>query len=130
MMRQLALWRFLLFLLLSLSARSQTFSYPAAPVNCSNSNAAYPSSDLDLCTLPGETPFSTFPIPAIGSSYIDANFGSPITVLASYAATGPGVVHGYYSPSAFSATGKYVAMAVSTFTRIIDANTGALIQPH
>src|SRR6476620_11467969 len=101
-------WRFLLFLLLSVHVQAQIFSYPATPVNCFNSNAGYyPSADLNRCTLPGETPFSTFSVPAVGSSYIDANFGSIITILASFKDSGPGAVHGYYSPSAFSASGKY-----------------------
>src|SRR5260370_13368415 len=105
MTRHVSFWRFLLLLLLSVNARSQIFSYPATPVNCSNSNAAYPSSDLDLCTVPGETPFSTFSVPTIGSSYVDANFGSAVTVLARSPASRPWPVYADYPPSAFSPPG-------------------------
>ena len=123
--------RFLLLaLLLCLPAGSfaQTFTYPwGAPTNCTNNNVNYPAGDLDLCTLAGEAPFGTFSIPAVGSFYTDANFGTKITVLASFAATGPGAVHSSYSPSAFSANGRYAAIAVNSQTRIIDAHTGVLV---
>jgi len=123
-------WLFVLFLPLSVHVQAQIFSYPTPPVNCFNSNAVYyPSTDLNRCTIPGETPFSTFFVPAVGSSYIDANFGSTVTVLASFKDSGPGTVHGYYSPTAFSASGKYALISLNTFTRVVDAKTGALIQP-
>ena len=97
------------------------------PTNCSHTNAVYAPLDLNTCTLPGEVPLGTFTIPAVGSSYNDANFGTPVTVLSRNDLQGPSVT-AYPNPAAWSATGQYVGIAVNTNTTILNPTNGTVIR--
>ena len=97
------------------------------PTNCTHTNAVYAPLDLNTCTIPSEVPLGAFSIPAVGSSYNDYNFGTPITVLSRNDIQGPSITS-YASPSAWSATGKYAAIAVNTATTIINPTNGTVIR--
>jgi hypothetical protein len=97
------------------------------PTNCTHTNAIYAPLDLNTCTIPGEVPLGAFSIPAVGSSYIDPNFGTPVTVLSRNDIQGPSLTS-YATPSAWSATGKYASIAVNTATTIIDPTNGTVIR--
>ena len=58
------------------------FSYLSGPAGCTRPEG-YP--DAALCTVPGEAPPGNFTPPAVGGSYVDANFGASVKVI-----TGPG----------------------------------------
>src|SRR5437588_5415763 len=81
---------------------SPIFSYISGPTGCTQP-AGY--ADDSLCIVPNEMPLATFAIPPVGGTYVDANFGSTVKILSGF-----GSNHGYSTPSAFSATGKYVAL--------------------
>jgi len=76
--------------------------------------------DQAVCNVPGEKPPGTFTPPPVGGSYVDPNFGANIKVLA-----GPKALHGYSSPTAISATGKYVIVYGNNTTafQVIDRKT-------
>jgi len=78
------------------------FTYVSGPKGCTQP-AGYP--DAALCIIPNETPLASFPIPAVGNTYVDANFGSTVRILSGFSSN-----HGYATPTAFSANGKYVAL--------------------
>jgi len=78
------------------------FTYISGPQGCTQP-PGYP--DQALCTIPNETPLATFPIPAVGNTYVDPNFGATVRILSGF-----GSNHGYSTPTAFSATGKYAAL--------------------
>jgi hypothetical protein len=96
------------------------FTYVSGPTNCTRT-AGYP--DPEICVIPGETPLATFSVPQPGATYIDRNFGSTVKLL-----TGFGANHGYATPSAFSATGKYVAVAVKDVqVNVVETATGRML---
>src|SRR2546421_11460817 len=76
-------------------------TYVSGPAGCTKP-AGYP--DAALCTVPNETPLAKFPVPAVGGTYIDGNFGATVKLVTSFSSN-----HGYATPTAFSASGKYVA---------------------
>src|SRR6476659_9148827 len=78
------------------------FTYVSGPKGCTQP-AGYP--DAALCMIPNETPLASFPIPAVGNTYVDANFGSTVRILSGFSSN-----HGYATPTAFSANGKYVTL--------------------
>ena len=78
------------------------FTYVSGPQGCTQP-PGYP--DAALCIIPNETPLASFPIPAVGNTYVDPNFGSTVRILSGF-----GSNHGYSTPTAFSANGKYVAL--------------------
>src|SRR6185503_1330002 len=79
------------------SARAAAvFTYISGPQGCTQP-PGYP--DQALCTIPNETPLATFPIPAVGNTYVDPNFGATVRILSGF-----GSNHGYSTPTAFSAT--------------------------
>src|SRR5438552_2448396 len=82
---------------------SPIFSYVSGPTGCTEP-AGY--ADAALCIVPHEMPLATFAIPPVGGTYVNANFGATVKILSGF-----GSNHGYSTPSAFSATGKYVALA-------------------
>lgn len=93
------------------------FTYVSGPNGCTQP-AGYP--DAALCVVPNETPLATFPIPPVGGMYIDPNFGATVKILSSFSAN-----HGYSTPSAFSATGKYVAIVqYNAQVNVVETATG------
>jgi len=76
------------------------FSYLSGPAGCSHPDG-YP--DAALCTVPDEAPPGNFTPPAVGGSYVDANFGASVRVI-----TGPGVYHTYSANNPLSANNTYV----------------------
>jgi hypothetical protein len=76
------------------------FSYLSGPAGCTRPDG-YP--DPALCTVPGEAPPGNFTPPAVGGSYVDANFGASVKVI-----TGPGVYHTYSANNPLSANNRYV----------------------
>lgn len=78
------------------------------------------------CTAPGELPLGTFLPPAVGGSYLDANFGATVRVLSNAGANNH---HSYSSPTVLSATGKYAIYTLDNFyTTIGDTATGLPIR--
>src|SRR5581483_7816154 len=78
-----------------------------------------------FCGLPDELPLGSFPVPDVGGSYIDRNFGAKVRLLSDPATD---TVHNYSNPSAFSATGKYVLLATTQgWLRVGEASTGAIV---
>src|SRR5882724_6648202 len=78
-----------------------------APTNCqSTTHFFYPA----LCKPQYQWPNQTFPVPSIGGSYVDSNFGSSVTVLSEV-----GALHLYSSPSPVSASSKYLAVLHNGF---------------
>src|SRR3954469_11540080 len=77
-----------------------TVTYIAGPKFCTMA-PGYP--DLPYCTIPGEIPLGSFPVPAPGGTYLDANFGGLVRIL-----TGTPYVHVYSQPSPFGAHNRYV----------------------
>lgn len=102
-------------------------STPGTPTGCTHTNSRYAPLDLNTCTITGEVPLGTFSIPAVGSSYNDQNFGTPITVLSRNDIQGPSVT-AYANPSAWSANGTYAGIAVNTATTIINPTNGTVIR--
>src|SRR5579872_3545630 len=96
------------------------FTYPSGPKGCTQPTS-YP--DAALCTIPNEMPLATFAVPAVGGTYVDANFGSTIKVLSGFASN-----HAYSSPTALSATGKYVAVNHNgSQVNVVNTATGAVV---
>src|SRR5690348_11837526 len=99
------------------TAAAPLFTYVSGPTGCTQP-AGYP--DAALCTVPNETPLGTFPLPAVGGTYIDGNFGATVKLISSFSAN-----HGYSTPSAFSASGKYVALAQNGIqVNVVETATG------
>src|SRR5437899_5162403 len=93
------------------------FTYLSGPTGCTQPSG-YP--DAALCTVPNETPLGTFPLPAVGGTYVDGNFGATVKLISSFSAN-----HGYSTPSAFSASGKYVALAQNGIqVNVVESATG------
>jgi hypothetical protein len=93
------------------------FTYVSGPTGCTQP-AGYP--DAALCTVPNETPLGTFPLPAVGGTYVDGNFGATVRLISSFSTN-----HGYSTPSAFSASGKYVALAQNGIqVNVVETATG------
>src|SRR6267143_1101569 len=98
-------------------ATAPLFTYVSGPSGCTQP-AGYP--DAALCTVPNETPLGTFPLPAVGGTYVDGNFGATVKLISSFSAN-----HGYSTPSAFSASGKYVALAQNGIqVNVVETATG------
>ena len=77
-----------------------TFSYIAGPNGCTEVDG-FP--DPATCIVPEERPPGSFAPPATGGTYADPNFGATVRLL-----TDAGCLHQYSTPSAISATNKYV----------------------
>src|ERR1700730_8219636 len=93
------------------------FTYISGPNGCTKP-AGYP--DAALCVVPNETPLARFPIPPVGGMYIDPTFGATVKMLSSFSAN-----HGYSTPSAFSATGKYAAIIqYNAQVKVVETATG------
>ena len=125
MLRRLLLWVSLVSLL-TIHGLSQTgsafFSYISGPNFCL---AEYGYTVPAFCTAPGELPLGTFPIPPINGFYIDPNFGAKVRLLTDGTSDS---LHQYSTPSAFSATGKYVFLAKSNgSTRIVETATANIV---
>ena len=93
-------------------------TYPLGPYNCMVSPGY---SIPGVCTVTNETPLATFPVPPIGRGYADPNFGGPVRIL-----SGQNITHGYATPSAISATRRYVAVSGAPVS-ILDALTGVIV---
>ncbi len=90
------------------------FTYAkGAPSYCSMT-AGFPVPAI--CTAPGELPVGSFPTPAPGGSYIDANFGAAVRTLT----PGGSYRHAYSTPGAMSTTGRYTLIADDVFSTILD----------
>jgi hypothetical protein len=101
---------------------SATFSYLSGPNFC---QAEYGYTVPAFCTAPGELPLGTFPIPPINGLYIDPNFGASVRLLTDGSTDS---VHQYSTPSAFSATGKYVLLSqLNGDLRIVETATAKLV---
>jgi hypothetical protein len=101
-----------------------TFTYLSGPSFCVN-NFGY--TVPAFCTAPGELPLGSLPLPPRGGSYMDANFGARVRLLTDETAD---MIHQYSTPSAFSATGKYIFMAtMDGHTRIVNAVTSDAVVP-
>lgn len=93
------------------------FTYISGPNGCTRP-AGYP--DAALCVIPNETPLVTFPVPGAGGMYVDPTFGATVKILSSFSAN-----HGYSTPSAFSATGKYAAIVqYNAQVNVVESATG------
>jgi len=56
----------------------------------------------------------------VGGTYVDGNFGATVKLISSFSAS-----HGYSTPSAFSASGKYVALAQNGIqVNVVETATG------
>jgi uncharacterized protein (TIGR03437 family) len=107
-------------LTLAASSPAPVFRPLAGPTGCA---AAPGLLDLPLCTVPGEKPPGGFQPPAAGESYLDPNFGARVTVIAD-----PDSYHGYSSPSAFSATNRYVVVGRHNGGgRLVDPRSGRVL---
>jgi hypothetical protein len=97
-----------------------TVKSPAGPVGC----FAPPGyANASVCDFSDQTPLRSFPVPSPGETYTDPTFGSRIRLLSSSQ-----TVHGYSTPSAFSATGKYVAVAIAgQQVQIIEVKTAKVV---
>jgi hypothetical protein len=98
------------------------FSYVDGPKHCTRPEG-YP--DAALCTVPDEKPPGNFTPPPAGQSYVDANFGARVRVLAP-----PRSLHGYSAPSALSATNKHALILQDGLPRIVDIATGRQEEGH
>ena len=78
-----------------------------------------------FCAAPDELPLGSFPVPPIGGSYRDANFGAQVRLLTDASLDS---IHNYSNPSAFSATGKYALLATTGgWLRIVEVASGKVI---
>jgi hypothetical protein len=75
-------------------------TYVSGPNNCTTAPGYI---DYPFCTIPGELPLGSFPVPGIGGSYTDPNFGGVIRIM-----TGSPYIHPYALPSPVSANNKYL----------------------
>lgn len=92
------------------------FSYIDGPHNCTQP-PGYP--DAATCTVPDERPTGTFQPPPQGGSYLDPNFGAKIRILGPVRS-----LHGYSTPSSFSARNKYAVISIDGVTSIVEVATG------
>jgi hypothetical protein len=93
------------------------------PVNCRTVDGVVPPA---ICNAPGELPSNPFSPPVAGGTYTDQNFGGVVRVL-----TSPNFdsTHGYSTPSALSATGKYGIYTYNDYyTTIVEAATGNIVK--
>ena len=94
-------------------------TYPSGPLGCTQAPGY---ADAAMCTVTKETPLGSF-VPPTGSFYADSNFGAVVNVL-----TGPGYVHPYSLPSAFSAHNRYlVVLSTGGQSDIVNATTGLAV---
>src|ERR1700758_2451908 len=101
---------------------SAVFTYLSGPNFCL---AEYGYTVPAFCTAPGELPLGSFPIPPINGFYIDANFGGQVRLLTDGTTNS---LHLYSTPSAFSATGKYVLLAnMDGHSRIVNFATASTV---
>ncbi len=101
---------------------SSVFTYISGPNFCL---AEYGYTVPAFCTAPGELPLGSFPIPPINGFYIDPNFGAKVRLLTDGTINS---LHQYSTPSAFSATGKYVLLLKSNGdTRIVETATAKIV---
>lgn len=102
-----------------------TFSYLASyPRLCSPAiGPGFPAGALTVCSPPNESPLATFPVPLVNGSYVDANFGTTVRVLAHNA------LHGYSTPSALTATGKYALLNIAGADQIVESVSTKVIGP-
>jgi hypothetical protein len=121
--------RLLASLLLVIPAAAQIgvpgaqFTYPSGQPAACSSVSGFPAPAL--CSVPGELPLGSFPLPAPGGAYIDPNFGATVRVLT------PGGLnyHPYSSPTALSTNGKYALVTLnSTTTAILDTASGTPVR--
>ena len=68
-------------------AAAPLFTYVSGPTGCTQPSG-YP--DAALCTVPNETPLGTLPLPAVGGTYVDGNFGATVKLISSFSTN-----HGY-----------------------------------
>ncbi|HXA64699.1 MAG TPA: hypothetical protein VNV82_06090 [Bryobacteraceae bacterium] len=122
--------RILLFVSLAISLAinglsqngSSIFTYISGPNFCL---AEYGYTVPAFCTAPGELPLASFPIPPINGFYVDRNFGAKVRLLTDGTTDS---LHQYSTPSAFSATGKYVLLAkVDGSTRVVNTATANIV---
>ena len=100
------------------------FTYTNGPNFC---QTGYGYTVPAFCTAPGELPLGSFPVPGIGSFYIDPNFGAKVRLLTDGTTNS---IHQYSTPTAFSATGKYAVLGkLDGHTRIVEVATGNIIVP-
>jgi hypothetical protein len=78
--------------------------------------------DFPFCTPVGDIPLGGFPVPGIGGSYTDANFGGTVRIM-----TGTPYIHPYALPSPISAHNKYLhVLQRDTFrSTMLDLASGA-----
>jgi hypothetical protein len=88
-------------------------------------NSGYQYRIPAFCTAPDELPLGSFRLPAVGGSYVDPNFGAKVRVLTDSTLDS---VHGYSTPSAFSANAKYaLAGTLDGHVRIIEIATAKVV---
>jgi hypothetical protein len=104
---------------------SAVFTYISGPNFCL---AEYGYVVPAFCTAPGELPLATFPIPPIDGFYVDANFGATVRLLTDGTTDS---IHQYSTPSAFSATGRYVFVGkMDGSTRILETANANIVAPN
>lgn len=92
------------------------FSYIDGPHRCTQP-PGYP--DAATCTVPDERPTGTFEPPPQGGTYVDPNFGAKVRILGPVRS-----LHGYSTPSSFSAHNKYALVSIDGVTSIVEVATG------
>jgi hypothetical protein len=104
---------------------SSVFTYISGPNFCLTE---YGYTVPAFCTAPGELPLGSFPIPPINGFYIDPNFGAKVRLLTDGTTD---TLHQYSTPSAFSATGKYVLLfsGKGGNPRIVETATANVVVP-
>jgi hypothetical protein len=80
--------------------------------------AGYPAPAI--CNAPQEIPLGSFPVPPVGGSYLDPNFGGTVRVVAA------NVMHPYSTPTSFSATAKYaLVLSNDGWASVVETATGS-----
>lgn len=102
------------------SAQMPLVSYPGGlPVDC---NATTGFTVEALCTVPGEIPIGSYPVPSAGTVWQDPNFGGTLRLLSDTTS-----YHSYSTISPFSSSGKHVAVKLASGTAIVEYETGKVL---
>ena len=112
-----------LFVISALAQVNNTsFTYLAGPNFClTNYGYGIPA----FCSVPGELPLGSFPVPPVGGFYVDPNFGAKVRPLTDGSGDN---LHQYSTPSAFSATGKYsLLVTMNGHPKVVATATGSVV---
>lgn len=105
---------------LSAAIVNTTITYLKPPTNCFTPPGY---TDAAVCEPPQEIPLGSFPLPAVGGTYMDPTFGATVRLLSA-----PRGNHGYSTPSPLSATGRLAAIVQSgQQVNLVEVSSGNLI---